>query len=204
MVPVASRQTVHGSPRGRAEGLEVPQPPPSPPVERRAHDRRHEIPAIRGTVAADHTPAPEWMRSAFRWAERTVFFIIGMLLFVSALALARQGVTVLIGLIEGDPGSSIALTASFLDIVLLILMIGEIAYTVGLSLRGSVLRAQPFLIVGLIAVIRRILVLTVHEVQNKPSPASVLTPGTPDLGVLALVVMVFVLALYLLRERTAA
>jgi uncharacterized membrane protein (DUF373 family) len=45
----------------------------------------------------------------------------------------------------------------FLDRVLLVLIVVEIVHTVVLSLRAHALAAQPFLVVGLVAVIRKIL-----------------------------------------------
>ncbi|MDQ6929038.1 MAG: phosphate-starvation-inducible PsiE family protein [Candidatus Eremiobacteraeota bacterium] len=48
-----------------------------------------------------------------------------------------------------------AVTATLND-VLLVLMIIELAYTVMLSLRGTMLAIEPFLIVGVIATVRRI------------------------------------------------
>ena len=88
--------------------------------------------------------------------------------------------------------------------VLLILMIGEIAYTVTLSVRGVGLNAQPFLIVGLIAVIRRVLLLTVEEVQgNTETIHGIVSKSTVDLAILTLVVMAFVFAIYLLRKQDA-
>ena len=47
-----------------------------------------------------------------------------------------------------------------LDQSLLILMIVEILYTLQVSFREHTLVAEPFLIVGLIAAIRRVLILT--------------------------------------------
>jgi len=144
---------------------------------------------------------PPWMPISLLWAERIVFFAVGVLLFLCALGLAFRGVQVLAGLLAGSVVDTVSLTAQFLDIVLLILMIVEIAYTVSLSLRGAMLRAQPFLIVGLIAVIRRVLVLTVREVRDHSVTSAWISRSTVDLVVLALVVMVFVFAIYLLRNR---
>lgn len=157
----------------------------------------HGHPAGRPTL-------PAWMPLALLWAERIIFFAVGVLLFVCALALAFRGVQVLGGLLSGSAADTVALTAQFLDIVLLILMIVEIAYTVSLSLRGAVLSAHPFLIVGLIAVIRRVLVLTVREVGNRSTTDTWISRPTIELVVLALVVMVFVFAIYLLRSRDSA
>lgn len=47
-----------------------------------------------------------------------------------------------------------------LDSLLLVMMLVEILHTVDISLRQHVLSSEPFLIVGLIAAIRRVLVIT--------------------------------------------
>jgi hypothetical protein len=135
-------------------------------------------------------------------AERSIFTVVALLLFVSAVALAWNGVLDVVPLFTGTAHSAIAETAEFLNLVLLILMIGEIAYTVTLSVRGVGLNAQPFLIVGLIAVIRRVLLLTVEEVQgNAQTINGIVSKSTVDLAILTLVVMAFVFAIYLLRKQ---
>jgi len=135
-------------------------------------------------------------------AERSIFTVVALLLFVAAVALAWNGVLDIIPLFTGPAHSAIAETAEFLNLVLLILMIGEIAYTVTLSVRGVGLNAQPFLIVGLIAVIRRVLLLTVEEVQGSGETINgIVSKSTIDLAILTLVVMAFVFAIYLLRKQ---
>lgn len=140
-----------------------------------------------------------------RFAERLMFAVVGLLLSVVALTLAFRSLEVVYRLITAPESQTIPLTAQFLDLILLILMIAEIIYTVTLSLRGAVLSPQPFLIVGLIAVIRRILVLTVQEVQRVGSARTAwIGQSTIDLVGLTLVVSAFVFAIYLLQQRTAA
>ena len=71
--------------------------------------------------------------------------------------------------------------------MLLVLILVEIVHTVVLSLRAHRLVAQPFIVVGLIAVIRRILfVLT---------PGSHITASTLELALLIGMVAVFVAGL---------
>jgi len=154
-------------------------------------------------LPASRAGLPAWMPLALLWAEQLVFFTVGALLFIWAFGLAFRSLQVLAGLLSGSVGDTVSLTAQFLDIVLLILMIVEIAYTVSLSLRGAMLRADPFLLVGLIAVIRRILVLTVREVRDRGATGGWITQATSDLAVLTLVVMGFVFAIYLLRSRAS-
>jgi hypothetical protein len=143
-----------------------------------------------------------------RIAERIMFTVVGLLLSAVALTLAFRSLQVVYSLIAARSIQTIPLTAHFLDFILLILMIAEIIYTVTLSLRGAVLSPQPFLIVGLIAVIRRILVLTVQEVQTAPArigaPAqtTLIQESTIELVALTFIVMAFVFAIYLLQRRT--
>jgi uncharacterized membrane protein (DUF373 family) len=142
-------------------------------------------------------PAVDGAVTFLLWAERIVFFAIGILLFGAAAALLKQSAGILGSMFVGA-GSPILFGSQFLDVILLVLMIVELAYTVLLSLRGSVLMAEPFLIVGLIAVIRRILVITVGEVG--PSGSSV-NAHALELGILTGVVIVFVASIFLLRRR---
>jgi hypothetical protein len=145
--------------------------------------------------------------SALLWAERGVFFAIGVLLFLAALSLLLASSRTLIEMFVAGAqgGSMIVLGSRFLDVTLLVLMIVELAYTVILSLRGAVLLAEPFLIVGLIAVIRRMLVITVGEVGDKSGGTSTLggnlSNSALELGILTLVVIAFVFSIFLLRQR---
>ena len=71
---------------------------------------------------------------------------------------------------------------ALLDQVLLVLILVEIVHTVVLSLRAHRLAAQPFIIVGLVAVIRRIVLVLSSEVRV----------DTTELGLLILMLIAFV------------
>jgi uncharacterized membrane protein (DUF373 family) len=129
-------------------------------------------------------------------AERAIFSFVGFLLFVAAFVLAVRAAADIWTLVTGPYAGTIAAGTAFLDMMLLVLMIVELAYTVTVSLRGSVLAAEPFLIVALIAVIRRMLVITIGGVPGG-APA-----GTPpvELGILTGVVLALVVSIVLLRR----
>jgi uncharacterized membrane protein (DUF373 family) len=137
---------------------------------------------------------------ALSTAEHVVFAAIGALLFLVALALLVHS-----ALAAGTmfvPGANVVETGTgVLDRILLVLMVVELAYTVMLSLRGAVLSAEPFLIVGLIAVIRRILVITVGEPRTGNTVHTASAGTLLELGVLSGVVLVFVGSIVLLRLR---
>ncbi len=132
--------------------------------------------------------------------EQIVFFLIGILLFVVALVLLYHA-AIAIAPMFGSDGNVAQSGTAILDLILLVLMIVELAYTVMLSLRGAVLIAEPFLIVGLIAVIRRILVITVGEPRTGDMGRAASSATLWELGVLTLVVLAFVGSIVLLRLR---
>src|SRR5262249_26520544 len=128
--------------------------------------------------ASDHGPPPQ-VRSevrnviarSFSWVEDIMYVALGVLLAASAVVLlgstafsfARQ-------LFNGTlPGSIVEV----LDRLLLVLMIVELLYTVQVSFREHALVPEPFLIVGLVAATRRILVLTAEFSRIPTSDVSV-------------------------------
>lgn len=109
---------------------------------------------------------------------------VGLVLIALACVLLIAGIA---DSLDGHWGPISAAGPLLLDRVLLVLILVEIVYTVVLSLREHRLVAQPFIIVGLIAVIRRILfVLT---------PGSDITASTSELALLIAMVAVFVAGL---------
>jgi hypothetical protein len=93
-----------------------------------------------------------------------------------------------------------------IDTLLLVLMLVEILHTVRISIRSHVLVAEPFLIVGLIATIRRILVIGLEagnlsrpETWN-PQHESLFRASALELGLLGLLVLILVAAIHLLRR----
>lgn len=116
-------------------------------------------------------------------AQDLVSVIVGMVLIVLAAAELISGV---VDFFSGMPKTSIETAGiNLLDRVLLVLILVEIVHTVVLSLRAHHLVAQPFIIVGLVAVIRKILV----------DLSGTATVPTPELALLIAMIFVFVAAL---------
>ena len=88
-------------------------------------------------------------------AQDAVTVAVGVVLIALAAVLV---VAALAGFVSS--GRPLAIRASgLLDQVLLVLILVEIVHTVVLSLRAHRLVAQPFIVVGLVAVIRKILLV---------------------------------------------
>ena len=133
-------------------------------------------------------------------AERVIFFVVGAMFFIAAFTLAIRSTADLYHLIVGTNDSMVLAGTAFLDVMLLVLMLVELAYTVIATLRGSDLSAEPFLIVGLIAVIRRILVITITTSEENGVVHGGWLSQPIELGILTVVVLVFVVSIVLLRR----
>src|SRR5947208_14494094 len=95
-------------------------------------------------------------------------------------------------------------TLRVLNELLVVLMLVEILHTVRISIRSHVLVTEPFLVVGLIATIRRILVITL-EAANLTRPETwtkngeaIFRASVIELGLLGVLVLILVIAIYLL------
>ncbi len=97
-------------------------------------------------------------------------------------------------------------TLRVLNELLIVLMLAEILHTVRISIRSHVLVTEPFLVVGLIASIRRILVIslemaTLGKAAAWTSDSAVLFRNSMiELGLLRLLVLVLVFSITLLRR----
>jgi uncharacterized membrane protein (DUF373 family) len=116
-------------------------------------------------------------------AQDLVSVVVGMVLIVLAGTELVSGIVNFFADLKKtsfDPAG-----INLLDRILLVLILVEIVHTVVLSLRAHHLVAQPFIIVGLVAVIRKILV----------DLSGTATIPTAQLALLLAMVFVFVVAL---------
>jgi uncharacterized membrane protein (DUF373 family) len=131
------------------------------------------------------------------FSETAIHVVAAVLL---SLAAGFTIVGAVIDLIEGADSRSIADAGVFvLDRVLLLFILAELLYTLRLvNLRGRIL-VEPFLFIGLIAVVRKILVTTAEAGFGKGRPIDFLI----DIGALAALVLVLSLSIHLLRTSAA-
>jgi uncharacterized membrane protein (DUF373 family) len=131
--------------------------------------------------------------------EDVVYIGLGFLLTVAALTLLAAAVkTSAVALFQRQfAGQAINL----LDQILLILLIVELLYTVQVSFREHGLLAEPFLVVALIAVIRRILVLTAEMTKLPEAAENIFRRAIVELALLAFMVIILVGSLILLQKH---
>ena len=143
--------------------------------------------------------ARAWLARIFTLVEDIVYIGLGLLLTGSSLVLLITG-TISFGqhLMAGSLATNIVV---LLDRILLVLLIVELLYTVQVSFREHVLIPEPFLLVGLIAAIRRVLVLTAEFSEVKDQPEEVFRHLIVELAVLTFLIVTLVISLVLLRRR---
>lgn len=131
--------------------------------------------------------------------EDIVYLGLGLLLAGISVALLVGGlVSFGQNLIAGSLTANIV---ALLDRGLLILLVIELLYTVQVSFREHGLIPEPFLLVGLIAAIRRILLLTTELAQIQKTSNEMFQHFLAELVVLTLLIVSLAASLVLLRKR---
>ena len=133
--------------------------------------------------------------------EAGIYLSAGLLLATAAaLILAFATWEGLLATVHGNyPAGVIHL----LDRVLLALMLAEVIYTVVRFAREGTIEAEPFLVIGIIASVRRLLVLTAEGVAELDPQNPKFLALLAELGLLSVVVALFALAIFLIRRSRA-
>ena len=135
---------------------------------------------------------------AFTATEDVVYIGLGVLLASSALTLLTKS---FIDFWHGVVGGKVS-TIELLDRILLVLLIVELLYTVQVSLREHALVPEPFLLVGVISAIRRVLVLTAEFDGMHERAAITAQQFAVELAVLTVLILALAVSLILLRRRS--
>ncbi len=150
-------------------------------------------------MAVEKAISRAWIARGFTIIEDVVYVGLGLLLAASAIALLLSGFITFGAAIRDTtlPVNIIAL----LDRMLLILLVVELLYTVQVSIREHSIVPEPFLLVGVIAAIRRVLVITAEFGHLPELPEAMIHRFIAELGVLTLLILVLVVSLILLRKQ---
>ncbi len=135
------------------------------------------------------------LRRSFAIAEDTVYYLTAVLLTLGAAAVLVEAV---IGFAQGL-GEPRTASLELLDSLLIIFIFAELLYAVRITVASHELSAEPFLIVGILAAIKEIVVLSLKVstgLANGPEFARTIT----GIGVLAGVVFALGVAILVLRR----
>ena len=141
----------------------------------------------------------DWLSLGFSLIEDIVYVGLGLLLASVAAALLVMEIVYFGQYIFGGVLSENIVM--LLDRILLIIIFVEVLYTVQVSFRQRILQPGPFLVVGLIAVTRRILVLTAEIPKLIKENGQVFYNAMIELGLLTLLIVALVVSLYILKPH---
>jgi uncharacterized membrane protein (DUF373 family) len=131
-------------------------------------------------------------------AESVVLVLIGVALVLVAVLLLYSSMHDLSEAVRQGPGEIEHKAIEILNTVLLVMMTMEIVYTVAISLQSHTLNAEPFLIIGVIAGIRRMLVITATSTEQEAHPEQ-FHNMLVELGLLAATVLALAAAIWIFR-----
>jgi uncharacterized membrane protein (DUF373 family) len=140
--------------------------------------------------------------NVFTRIEDITYIGLGVLLAAGALILLGAAAWFLYNSIfSGEIRENIV---DLLDQILLILMVLEILYTVQVSFREHTLSPEPFLVVGLIAAVRRVLIITAEFSKPEEVVEAAFRNAMMELGLLTILILSLVLSLYFLKRQSPA
>ncbi|MFZ1289052.1 MAG: phosphate-starvation-inducible PsiE family protein [Melioribacteraceae bacterium] len=128
------------------------------------------------------------------FVEYVIYLIIILFLIVGSVLLIYDEITSIIQFTVSE--NSIQRIIDIIAKTLVLLMIIEIMYTVRISIKLHTLCAEPFLIIGLIASIRRILIISIETSYKY----ELFQNHMIEIGILVALIFIFVIAIVLLRK----
>lgn len=149
----------------------------------------------------NQTRTRQWIARGFSAVEDVVYIGLGIILASAAIVLLGSAVI--------SFGQSLMANSLYTDIIvlldriLLILLIVELLYTVQVSFREHALIPEPFLLIGLIAAIRRVLVITAEFGQTGAKAEPAARYFIMELGVLTVLIVALAISLFALRWQDA-
>jgi len=161
------------------------------------------------TTETSTNPMPEPMVSdrtrtiitrVFRLLEDVIFVGLGVVLAGTALYLLTAA-TIDFGHHLFALSLNGTAVVQLIEELLLVLLVVEILYTVQVSFREHTLAPEPFLLIGLIAAVRRVLVITAELAESRNKTEELFRFLMIELGVLTLLIVSLVVSVTMLRRR---
>jgi uncharacterized membrane protein (DUF373 family) len=145
---------------------------------------------------------PEFLQGgtagAFRRVEHAFYVAVALALALAGVALFGNAVYTF--LVRTGERPLLTNILALLDAMLLVFIVTELIHTISAVLRESVLLTEPFLIVGIVALIRRLIVISAEAKSLVGTPE--FEDTMLEMGVLIAGVIGLGVAIFLLRHTT--
>ncbi|HHB89694.1 MAG TPA: hypothetical protein ENK60_00105 [Anaerolineae bacterium] len=148
----------------------------------------------------EHAPlaksSPDFWERFFEFVETFIQHAIAVILIAAAVILLGDAVVQFFREVFENPHDAVL---TLLAALLLALMLVELLQTIRVSIAQHTLSAEPFLIVGIIASVRRMLIITAEQTSLMQEPET-FRLILVELFLLAVTVILLSAAIYLLRK----
>ncbi len=142
--------------------------------------------------------SPAVLTKAFRAAEIVVLVVIAVLLIaLSVFLLFGSALELYAAVLQQNV---ITQATNILNAVLLVMMTMEIVYTVTLQIQIRRLVPEPFLVIGAVSAVRRMLIVTTNASQVPSHDIEAIRNTLLELGVLSIIIFVMIVSIYILRR----
>jgi uncharacterized membrane protein (DUF373 family) len=131
-------------------------------------------------------------------AEQYIYIAAGYILVIAAAGLLVAAIIEISISLKGYDYSSAIV--QLLDRILLVLMLAEIIYTVQRIAHTRRLEATPFLVIGIIAAIRRMLIITAESADTVNLSDPHFQGALAELGLLAVLVLLLAISVRLIHN----
>jgi uncharacterized membrane protein (DUF373 family) len=141
-----------------------------------------------------------WVRDkteqAFGFVEDLLYVLVALALSLAGLLLFGYAIYEFATKVQTDPLSAVIL--ALLDTLLLVFIITEIIHTIRVVIDEKVLISEPFLVVGIVAAIRRLVVVSAEakDLFGKPDFGDAML----EIGVLTGTVLALGATIFMLRH----
>ncbi len=148
----------------------------------------------------DPLPAMTHLTQALlRVAEDGIYLGVGLLLAVGGVILLFQAGVTLVTTVGESVEEAVKAT---LDLLLLVFIFVELLGAVRTTIRERKLVAEPFLIIGIIASIKEIVVVSISAKDNFGTADGSFEDAMLEIGILTTTTLILGLAIFLLRKTT--
>jgi hypothetical protein len=148
----------------------------------------------------DHVRPPSFSRAGTRfleYAENLVYGGIAVFLVLSAFVLLAVAAKTSLGLLKDFSQQPVL---EVLDVLLLVFIVVELLFAVRTTVQKRELLAEPFLLVGIIASIKEIVVLSV-EAASALGEGAEFDDRVVEIGLLGVLVVLLGITSFLLRRK---
>lgn len=146
----------------------------------------------------DETKFRERSSMVMRGSEDVLYIAVSVVLAAAGLILFGNGLYAFATTFrEGELSSTVL---DLLDAMLLVFIVTELIHTISAVIRERVLLTEPFLIVGIVAAIRRLVLISAEakDLLGRPDFADAML----EIGVLTVAIVLLSLSIFLLRHTT--